>query len=186
MFPDPVLKPNPVRGPQRGITLAEACCAMAIVAILVALGAPASRELLDSRRLEGVAWQLASDLRLARTEAIARHEAVRVSLHVAPGGTCYVVHTGPADGCRCLSNGPAWCEGGAHAIRTVQLSAADRVRLESNVASMLFDPQRGTASPAGTLRLTDPRDRALHAIVNLLGRVRTCSPDARVAGYRAC
>jgi type IV fimbrial biogenesis protein FimT len=29
-------------------------------------------------------------------------------------------------------------------------------------------------------------DRAVHLVVNLMGRVRSCSPGNTVPGYRAC
>jgi type IV fimbrial biogenesis protein FimT len=176
--------PTPRR--QRGLTLAEACCVLAITAILLTIGVPTLRDVLDARRLEGIANQLASDIQFARTEAVARNEPLRLSLHPAPGGSCYVIHTGPADHCSCNADGPARCLAGAQSMRTVVLATVDRVALQANVASMLFDPLQGTASPASTLRVIGTRDRAIYQVVNILGRVRSCSPRAAVPGYRAC
>jgi type IV fimbrial biogenesis protein FimT len=78
------------------------------------------------------------------------------------------------------------CTGGAAQIKTVRLAAEEQVRLSGNVASIVFDPLHGTITPTGTLRLTAASGRAVHHVVNVMGRVRSCSPAATVPGYRAC
>ena len=50
----------------------------------------------------------------------------------------------------------------------------------------LFDPLHGTSTPTGTLRLVDAGGRAVHHVVNVMGRVRSCSPPARAPAMRAC
>lgn len=167
---------------QRGVTLIESLAVLALTAIVTAAGAPGLRSLLDNRRLDGAATQLASDLKLVRSEAVARNRPVRISFHAA----CYVLHTGLAAQCTCAAPGPAVCSGGAFAIRTVHLPAADAVELQTNMGSMLFDPLHGTGTPTGTLRLLGRDGRAVHHVVNVMGRVRSCSPQGWVPGYRAC
>jgi type IV fimbrial biogenesis protein FimT len=54
------------------------------------------------------------------------------------------------------------------------------------VASMRFDPLHGTSTPTGTLRVVGANERAIHHVVNIMGRVRSCSPQAAVRGYAAC
>ena len=76
--------------------------------------------------------------------------------------------------------------GDATEIRTVVLPIGERIALQANVASMLFDPVHGTSTPTGTLRVLDSRGRAIHHVVNIMGRVRSCSPQGAVPGYRAC
>jgi type IV fimbrial biogenesis protein FimT len=61
--------------------------------------------------------------------------------------------------------------------------------VQANVASILFDPLHGTSTPTGTLRVVADSGRAVHHVVNIMGRVRTCSPAGAapvVAGYRVC
>jgi type IV fimbrial biogenesis protein FimT len=169
---------------QHGLTLVETAVAASIIAIAAAAAAPGMQGLLDTRRLDGFATQLAADLQLARNEAIARNQPVRLSLHATAG--CYVVHTGNALQCTCGAVGPAACSGDAAQIRTVSWSAADRVALQSNAASILFDPQHGTASPTATLRVTGADGRAIHHVVNVMGRVRSCTAVGTVPGYRTC
>lgn len=171
---------------QRGVTLVEACTVLAVLAVLVSTAAPNLQGLIDSRRLDGAATQLATDIQFVRTEAVARNLPVRLSFHATADGSCYVLHTGNADQCDCSAPGPATCTGDARQIKTVTLTAADRVSLQTNTASVLFDPLHGTSTPTGTLRLVGPQGRAVHHVVNVMGRVRSCSPLGAMPGYRAC
>lgn len=169
---------------QRGLTLVEAAVVAGVVAVVGAAAAPAMSGLLDTQRLHGFASELAADLQLARNEAIQRNQPVRLSLHAA--AACYVVHTGGAAACRCGDGGPAVCDAGTTQIRTVRWGASERIELQANRTSILFDPQHGTASPAATLRVVGTDGRAIHHVVNLMGRVRSCAGLAPVPGYRAC
>ena len=173
------------RGTQRGITLIEMTVVVAVMVIVAATAAPSLASFIDGRRLDAAANQLAADIQFVRTEAVARNRPVRLSFHTGADSSCWVVHTGAAAQCSCAGNGLALCTGGALEIKTVVLSAADRVGLQSNVASMLFDPLHGTATPTGTLRLVDARGREVRHIVNVMGRARSCTPNG-VPGWRAC
>jgi type IV fimbrial biogenesis protein FimT len=173
----------------RGVTLIEAAIVLAIVAIMASAAMPAFASFIETRRLDGVATQLAADVRTARAEAVQRGSGVRLTIHHAGWGDCYVVHTGAAEQCRCDEHGAASCTDGAQALRTVQLPAQDRVSLQANVASMRFDPLHGTATPSGTLKLVAASRRAVHHVVNVMGRVRSCSPQVAapaVSGWRPC
>jgi len=142
--------------------------------------------MLDTRRLDGVATQLATDIQFTRTDAVARNQPLRLSFYAGAGGSCYVIHTGNRSQCQCRAEGPAECVGDARQIKTVTLAAADRVVLQANAGSVLFDPLHGTSTPAATLRLLDPHLREVQHVVNVMGRVRSCSPAGAVPGYSAC
>jgi len=174
------------RRQQSGVTLIEACMVIAIASIVVAITVPSLQGLIETRRLAGAASQLVTDLQWVRTEAVVRNQAVRVSFHATANGSCYVMHTGAATQCSCDAPGAAVCTGGAEQIRTVRLPSEDRVGLQANVGSMLFDPLHGTVSPTGTLRLIGPRGREVHHVVNVMGRVRSCTPLGAMPGYRTC
>lgn len=170
--------------PSRGFTLVEAACVLAVCAITATSAAPQLRQMLDQRRLIGTAAELAADLQLARTAAIAGNQVVRWTWHAGSG--CYVLQTGSAAQCTCGDSGPATCQAGATALRTVRLEPAGRLTLQTNTASMAFDPLHGTVSPTATLRLSSADGRAIHHVVNVMGRVRSCSPAAAVVGQPAC
>ena len=171
---------------QRGVTLIEASVAMAVTAVLASTAAPGMQDLIDTRRLDGAATQLATDIQFVRSAAVTRNQPVRLSFRPSAAGSCYVIHTGAADACDCAAAGPAVCSADAREIKTVTIASSDHVTLAANVGSVLFDPLHGTSSPTGTLRVIGTRDRAVHHVINIRGRVRSCSPNAAMPGYRAC
>lgn len=166
----------------RGFTLIELMAAVAIAGIVLTAAVPSLGRFVDEQRLSGAASDLASDLQFARAEAVLRRQGMRVSF----GPACYVVHTGAADACPCNQAAPTRCEGEARALKTVALDEGRRVSLQANVPSLRFDPVHGTASPMATLRLAGADGRVIQHVVNVMGRVRSCSPQASVSGYRAC
>jgi type IV fimbrial biogenesis protein FimT len=171
---------------QRGVTLVEACLVAAISAVALSAAAPGLRALIAAKRLDGIATHLAADLQYARTEAVARNEPVRISFYTDAAGSCYVLHTGARALCSCAAPGPASCGAGAVQIKSVYVPAGQQVGVQANVSSILFDPLHGTSSPTGTVRAVAASGASISHVVNVMGRVRTCSPDGVVSGYRAC
>jgi type IV fimbrial biogenesis protein FimT len=170
----------------RGVTLIEACVVVALSAILLASATPDMRRFIDGQRLRSLADRLAIDLQFARIESVARGQPLRLTLHGDGEASCYLLHTGSASQCRCDAAGQARCDAGAEAIKAVTVPAADRMSLGANVGSMVFDPVFGTVTPTGTWRISAADGRAIHHVVNLIGRVRSCSPQGAIAGYPAC
>ena len=178
------MKNHPTR--QRGFTLIEACMVLAVSTVLATTAAPSMQEMIAARRLENAATQLATDIQLIRTAAVARNQALRLSFVPRAGGSCYVIHTGGAGQCDCSGNGPAVCQGGAREIKTVLVADAEQVSVAANVASIVFDPMHGTSTPTGTLRVVGTNGHEVRHVINVMGRVRSCSPAPTVPGYRAC
>lgn len=175
---------TPNRRRQLGTSLVEATMVLAVTGTLVGSLLPGWQEARERRSLEAASAQLATDLRLARSLAVSQGQPVRLRVNAADA--CYVVHTGPAAGCSCDGGGQARCSGSAVALRVAVLPGQGLVGLSSSSASMLFDAGRGTVTPTGTLRLQLDDGRAVHHVVNVMGRVRSCSPDGAVAGHPAC
>jgi type IV fimbrial biogenesis protein FimT len=174
------------RSRQRGITWIETGIVMAVVAVVTAQAVPSMTRLIDSRRLEGAAIQFATDVQYARSESVARNLPVRISLYSAAQGSCYVLHTGLVSQCTCSGAAPAVCTGEAREIRTVFLPSEQGVALAANTASVAFDPLHGTSTPTATFRVLGRQGRAIHQVINVMGRVRSCTPAAGVAGYPTC
>lgn len=175
---------SPPSARQRGLTLIEVAIALAIVATGALTAVPGWQDLVARKRLEGAAARLATDLQGVRTEAVARNVPLRVSFHTDPGGSCYVIHTGVRALCSC-SAAAASCSAEAVLVSAVHLPAAHGVAVSASATSILFDPVHGTSTPAATARLTAAQG-AIHHVVNVMGRVRTCSPAGRIPGYRTC
>jgi type IV fimbrial biogenesis protein FimT len=167
---------------QRGVTLIEACITLAIAGILAGSALPSFKESLDKRKVEGFSSEVGTDLRYARSEAVARNTGVRVSFYQG----CYVVHTGSRDDCQCDGQGPAVCTGDAVALKTVNSAEARGVQVVSNVSSMRFDPTNGTTSPTGTVCTVPASGRSVHHVISIMGRVRTCSPAVAGAPCAPC
>jgi type IV fimbrial biogenesis protein FimT len=171
---------------QHGVTLVESMITLLVTVVAIGAAAPGLQEARAKRHLDGTAAQLANDLRHARSLAVAQSRPVRFSLHHAPAGSCYVAHTGPVSACSCNEQGQAQCTGGAQALLVAGFPASGPVRLSHTSASMLFEPDRGTVTPTGTVRAELADGRSVRQIINVMGRVRTCSPDGPASGHPAC
>jgi type IV fimbrial biogenesis protein FimT len=169
----------------RGITLVESLVCLATVAVTLGTVLPGFGGSVERRRVEGAAAQLETDLYLTRALAVAQNRTLRFEIvGAANGGSCYVVHSGSAGDCACAPQG-ATCVPGVQVHRSQHFAADAGVRIAANVRSMVFEPTRGTVTPTGTLRVEGPRV-AVHQVVNIMGRVRACTPSAQVPGYAAC
>jgi len=181
------MKRHSTPGRQRGTTLVEAATVIAIVSVVTAMALPNFGPSVERRHIEGAAAQLETDLQLARVTAVASNTGVRVSFQVlADGGSCYVMHTGAAGDCGCTEEGQPVCRPGAEALRTAHYGPGVPVRIASNSRSILFDPVRGTVTPTATMKVEGRSGAAVHQIVNVMGRVRSCSPAPALPGFRAC
>ncbi len=174
------------QAPRQGLSLVESMTALTVVSALVALALPSFRSAIERRHLEGMAQQFETDVHYARSLAVARNGSVRMSFSVGSDHSCYVIHSGEANACRCANDAEAVCTGSAQALRAVRVEGQTGVRMESNSSSMLFDATYGTITPTGTIQFVGSRGDRIHQIVNIMGRVRSCSPAPALSGYRAC
>jgi type IV fimbrial biogenesis protein FimT len=179
-------RPLTLRRAQAGVTLVESTVATALVAVIGTLAVPGFEDAIQRRHLEGAASQLETDLHYVRAAAVARHAPLRVSFESAAAGSCYVIHTGGAGACQCNGGDTPVCAPGAQAERSVRFAAGDRIGLKANVGSVLFDPVKGTSTPAATVQFTSRNGAQVRQVVNIMGRVRSCSPNAALPGIKRC
>jgi type IV fimbrial biogenesis protein FimT len=169
---------------QLGVTLVESLIVMAMSLTSLGAALPGLLKAADRQRLEGAAAQLETEVHYARSLAASLNQGVRLTFRADPTQTCYVVHTGAAHACQC--SGPTTaCTGAAQALRTVRFDAPSRLRATSNSASMLFDPSQGTVTPTATMEVRNAQGDALRLVINIMGRVRSCSTTG-VPGYKRC
>ena len=167
---------NSFRNSQRGLTLIETCATLAIASILAGTALPSFIESKNKRVVDGIAAELATDLHYVRSEAVTRNEGVRISFYSGGAGRCYVIHTGSRNDCRCDGGVPAQCGNGAVALKSVFQPAGHPVQVVANVSTMRFDQTNGTATTGGTVCVVPASGREIRHVVNIMGRVRTCSP----------
>jgi len=171
---------------QRGVSAVEAMIVIAIIGILAGVTMPDVEPLRERAELLGLASQVETDVNLARSEAVSRNRTVRLTLRETSGATCYLLHEGPAPACTCAEVAAARCDRPG-VIRALGLPAGGRVQLRANTGGLTFDPLKGTVTPAATLRAEGRNGGAIHQVVSLLGRVRSCSPAGSISlGVPAC
>jgi type IV fimbrial biogenesis protein FimT len=179
----------PARRPQRGargLSLIEALMTLSVVGVTLGAALPSLSELRDRQRLQAVAGQLETEVFHARSLAVARNQVLRLSFGDTSGPGCWVLHTGAtAAGCTCDGQGVVTCQPGVQALRSEALPPVRGLRLRSNVSAMAFEPQRGTVTPTGTLRLEGGSGTQVNLVVNVMGRLRACSPNG-TAGWNPC
>lgn len=172
---------------QQGMTLIELMVVMGILGVLASLAIPSLRGFQERYRLEGYAMALVTDIHYVRSESVALNKGLRISFGTDAGGTCYLIHSGNTTNCTCNSNGTAQCSDTTNSIqKSVGLATDLGIRVQSNVSSILFDPSRGTSTPAGSINVIGQSGNSIRQVVNIMGRTRTCSPQGTVSGYKVC
>jgi Tfp pilus assembly protein FimT len=170
-----------------GFTLVEACIAMGITATLLSQAVPAMTRMRHEQQLRGASEVLATDLRLARSEAMRIGRSVFFRISGKGANACYLLHTGARNDCDC-AGGQASCPApGSTVLRAEWLPAGQSLHLSSNVETMQFEHVRGLVTPTGTIEVSLDDGRAIHQVVAITGRVRSCSAgNARFAGMPKC
>jgi type IV fimbrial biogenesis protein FimT len=172
--------------PARGVTLVESVVVTAVVAIIAGAAVPGLGGLKSRQSLTNAAAEFETDVQRVRFLVVAGNAPLRISFDARDGASCHIVHRGAATDCECGSTGEAVCRNGAEAQRMVRFPAGGLVTMSANVRSIVFDPVKGTSTPTGTVRFTEASGAAVHQVINVLGRVRSCSPGKAVGGYKAC
>ena len=173
---------------QRGTSIVESMMVLAVAAISLGAAVPSFQQTRLHRHLDGAAAQLETDIQLTRSRAVAERRNLRMSFIQDTHGSCYVVHGGDAGSCSCDASGQAQCSNGEAAARSVRFSLSHPVKLQTNVRSIVFSPNLGTSTPTGTLKLQTSPTHTVHAVVNVMGRVRHCAPETATStkGYPRC
>lgn len=173
--------------PARGLSMVELLCALAILLVLLGGALPMVSDLRLGQRLQAMAALLETDIHLARSTAIRSGQPVRLVVQaLTSGGSCYMLHNGADDACTCSDDGQARCEADVQLLRSESQPASAGVVLAALARPVVFDGRKGTVTPTATLRLAARDGRAIHQVVNIMGRVRSCTPGASVGGLRPC
>ena len=171
----------------RGLTLIELLVVTTITVILLMVAIGGFGGMFARKRVEGLAADFVTDLQQARTEAVARNRAVRVTF----GNGCYVLHTTAA---AITCNGSVIAPPADPAtIRAVVRPASDATFTLQPAATppgfIEFSPVNGTVTSGGianpgALIGSAAGPWRLLVTVNGMGRVEICSTS--LSGYVAC
>ena len=195
-----------------GLTLIELMVVVAIAVIILGLAAPSFSEYIVTQRLRSIHAQLATDLQLARSEAVARSAFVSVRFQEVTGAgglTCYVIFIRPeptttsTDTCSCTAAPGARCN--THPtttteLRTVTIPGELKVRVRKTAGptdTITFDARTGmfifpgaddvdTASIQYEVETSADASRVLRAAVNPSGRAMSCTPAGSKLGGTPC
>ena len=174
------------RTSQRGVSLVELCVVAAIVGVLLAAAVPAMHKLRQAQRLQAVAQTVMVDLKQLRSEAMQASEAVhmRFSQHVE--GSCYILHTGASGACRCESEAVTACPAEGRVLKQEWIPASRGIAVRANVTAISFQPRQGTATMAGRIEIVGADGAAIHHVVSIAGRARSCSPSGTIGNLPRC
>lgn len=171
-----------------GFTLLELAIAMAIAVVLAAVGMPSYADLVARQRLQSAVENLRADIALARREAGARAQTVRIGF--VPGDTwCYVLTTGASTDCR-----PSGAEPASNPSTNPATGQIRRVRSQDNpgvrlllAQTMQLDGRTG-AQPGGETfaRFGLADGRQLQVRLGPLGHASVCAPGVPMAGVPPC
>ena len=171
---------------QRGVTLIELLIVVLIIAVVLGATLPGMEQIRARKHLEGASAQLETELQFARSMAVARNEAVRFTFGTQGAAGCYVIHTGGPNACSCGNGAAPACTGDAEILRSVNYAADAPVNIHSNSRTFAFSQHYGTVTPTATLELTNRRAEKVHLVINIMGRVRSCTPTVGLQGYVSC
>jgi type IV fimbrial biogenesis protein FimT len=148
-----------------GFTIIELMVVVAVLGVIAAFAAPSFSDYFARSRLNGAASEAYGDLQYARSEAVQRFTAARITF----SATGYVVDI-PATG---------------QTLRTVTWSGGT-----SGSANMVatFDPVRGTAVVVNgpTVLSNSGTSASARLNVNTAGRPIVCSASGLLGGMKSC
>jgi type IV fimbrial biogenesis protein FimT len=166
---------------RRGLSMIEACTVLALASVLAGSALTSWTPARQKWVFDAAVGEVPTDVNFARGAAPTRSGGVWLSYHPAAGGSCALVHAGDKADCTCDAEGRPQCTGAGEAIKAVlhpvPVSIAKPIH---------FSPDNGTVTPTATIRVQHAAGREVHHKVNILGRVRSCSPNGAVKGYSAC
>lgn len=174
------------RRSSRGFTLVELCIGVGICAALVGQAVPAFGKFHQEQKLRASVGALATDLRLARSEAARSGESVFFRISGKGAGACYVLHTGAKDDCDCAGGRAVCTSGDATVIKAEFLPMSQPVRISSNAETLEFQHRQGLVTQTGSIELSVDSGPAVRQVVAITGRTRTCAVGVKFGGWSKC
>jgi type IV fimbrial biogenesis protein FimT len=176
----------------KGFTLLELLVTLAVVGVLLSVAVPSMQSAAEKRRTIAAAEELFSQLKMARSQAVARSEPI--FMNIVPGANWAVGISNDAT-CDPSDNLPACTlPDAANNNPITHLFASNDfsdVSLASTSNQITFQSQRGTSTGATIdITSTDNIGYVMTINVGILGQINMCSDDTdtikHIRAYRAC
>ena len=174
------------RRSNRGFTLIELCAGVGICAALVGQAVPSMGKFFKEQKLRVTAEALATDLRLARSEAARSGDSVFFRVSGKGAQACYVLHTGAKDDCDCAGGKAVCTKPGSQVIKAEWLPTNQPVRISSNAETLQFQHRQGLVTQTGSIELSLNNGPVIRQIVAITGRVRSCTVGLKIVGMSKC
>ena len=183
---------RPDRG--AGFTMIELLIVMVILAVLLAIAVPSMREFIARKRVEGVAQELATDLRLLKSQQIQRRRNVGIQFGSNASITCYVLYqVGTAgDDCDCTNVGGACpnpaADNRSFEIKTVVMPISSGISLTANPGFMRLIGFNALPMGNTMIRATvqSTQGGGIRVSTNRLGTPLVCSVSGSWNNLPAC
>lgn len=157
---------------KRGFGLIELMVTLVVLAILMAIAAPSFSDLLDRRRVSGLANEISTDIQWVRTEALKRNRLVTLTFSDIDHIVTIATSTGPV------------------VIKTMTYAAQHpgmSVAVFGNTSPIVFNPMLGRlADPAGGahgVTISGQRGHQIGLEISPVGSVSRCG---NFGGLPAC
>ena len=164
----------------RGFTLIELMIAVAIVAILVAVGAPSFASFIDSNKVRTETQRVAGLLALARNHAVNKNREVTVRIQVAAGSALNVgaldvdVYTGTGASQEFIQKSAGAVSGLAFGLDNADIGAP------TSSSGVVFLTNGRRRQPVGSTRSANPTQITVCNSGKTLGRKIAVSPVGRI------
>ena len=184
---------HPARG--AGFTLIEVMIVLVIMAVLLAIAVPSMRELIARQRVEGIAQELATDLRLLKSQQLQLRRTVGIRFSQTSTVTCYALFVvGDAgEDCDCTQPSASVCPnpgviGSPSEIKTVTLPVSNGVRLSATPGLVYLSGFN--AMPMGNLTIKATLQSAhggtVRVFTNALAAPAICSVSGNSSSLPTC
>jgi prepilin-type N-terminal cleavage/methylation domain-containing protein len=178
-----------------GLTLIELLVTVAIVAIILGLGIPSFRDWTIAQRVTAVATELATDFRLAKSEALSGNSGAGVVFNNAGKG-CYTVYRTVSDrlpsGCDCTRPAASICNAKWTNIKTLVLPVDGDVSISLPLGAMEEAFTTGAKlkdeGPGLVVLVSGGSNRQLKVTTTSgLAHPKICTPSgSTISGFKPC
>ncbi|OLQ79830.1 hypothetical protein BIT28_00840 [Photobacterium proteolyticum] len=170
----------------QGFTLLELLITLSVITVLLTTAAPSFTSTLEHYKLRRLANQLATNLHLARTEAVRTNQTIYVhNINMSSStnsGWCVVMTSNAATPGGCSASD--WTQ----ALAVVDGGQFPSILISSNRNYSSFDGARSMVNQGMTYELkTDgmTADQRIEVIVSKKSRIRRCSKNG-IPGFESC